>query len=34
MEAIDRANIDTIGEFALDAVFGNDKGHDVFPATG
>ncbi len=29
MEAINRANIDAIGVFALDAVFGDYKGHAV-----
>ncbi|MEY4684197.1 MAG: hypothetical protein RLZ25_656 [Pseudomonadota bacterium] len=29
MKAIYRANIDTIGELALDAVFGDYKGHAV-----
>lgn len=29
VEAIDWTNIDAIGEFAFDAIFGNDKGHAV-----
>jgi hypothetical protein len=29
MEAIDRADLDTVGVLALDAVLGNDEGHGV-----
>ena len=27
VKTVDRANLDTVGQFALDATLGNDKGH-------
>jgi len=34
MKAIDRTNIDAVGEFAFDTVFGDYKSHNVLPRLG
>jgi hypothetical protein len=31
IKAIDRANLNTVGEFTLDTIFGDDIGHGRFP---